>query len=295
MQTGVPSADVELDIDTIRALLKAQHPDLAAFDIEPVSSGWDNFQFRLGKDLALRFPRRELGSRCIEIEQRWLQEIAPALSLPVPAPIRIGHASHGYPYKWSVVPWLRGVPATRCGIADDEATTLATFLRSLHIAAPAAAPINPYRSVPLLERASAIEERMDRVAAQSSIVTTHLRSLWQTALHAPIDVELTWIHGDLHPNNILVDRGKLSGIIDWGDMGRGDRAIDLAAIWMLLDDAAARRRAFDESDVSAATHSRTVGWVIYFGVTLLDAGLVNDPEAAALGERILRCVASGEK
>jgi aminoglycoside phosphotransferase (APT) family kinase protein len=46
-------------------------------------------------------------------------------------------------------------------------------------------------------------------------------------------------HGDLHFRHLLVDdRGAPSGVIDWGDMCRGDPAIDLSLIWSLLPAAA---------------------------------------------------------
>jgi aminoglycoside phosphotransferase (APT) family kinase protein len=43
-----------------------------------------------------------------------------------------------------------------------------------------------------------------------------------------------WVHGDLHPANILVQRGRISGVIDFGDLTAGDPAADLSVGWMLL-------------------------------------------------------------
>jgi aminoglycoside phosphotransferase (APT) family kinase protein len=75
---------------------------------------------------------------------------------------------------------------------------------------------------------------MGRLSAHAAHITDVVRRAWDQALAAPTDVEPTWIHGDLHPRNILVDRGRLSAVIDWGDVTRGDPATDLAAIWMLF-------------------------------------------------------------
>jgi aminoglycoside phosphotransferase (APT) family kinase protein len=109
---------------------------------------------------------------------------------------------------------------------------------------------------------------------------------------APIDRPSAWIHGDLHARNILVDDGNISGIIDWGDMTSGDIATDLAAIWMLFDDPAARRFALATyGGLSEAVIHRSIGWAILFGVVLLDTGLVDNPRHAAMGERTLRRVA----
>lgn len=38
-----------------------------------------------------------------------------------------------------------------------------------------------------------------------------------------------WVHGDLHPANVVVTRGTLSGVVDFGEVFAGDPAADLAA------------------------------------------------------------------
>ncbi len=43
-----------------------------------------------------------------------------------------------------------------------------------------------------------------------------------------------WVHGDLHPANVVVSDGTLSGIVDFGDLFAGDPAWDLAAASVLL-------------------------------------------------------------
>jgi aminoglycoside phosphotransferase (APT) family kinase protein len=43
------------------------------------------------------------------------------------------------------------------------------------------------------------------------------------------------VHGDLHTDNVLIDDGKLSGIIDWEDACAGDHRFDLVAFAFDLD------------------------------------------------------------
>jgi aminoglycoside phosphotransferase (APT) family kinase protein len=50
-----------------------------------------------------------------------------------------------------------------------------------------------------------------------------------------------WVHGDLHPANVVVSDGTLAGIVDFGDMFAGDPAWDLAAAWVLLPAGTASR------------------------------------------------------
>jgi aminoglycoside phosphotransferase (APT) family kinase protein len=97
------------------------------------------------------------------------------------------------------------------------------------------------------------------------------------------------LHGDLHPRNILVEDGIVSGVIDWGDITSGDPATDLASIWMLFGDLRAHEEALRAyGKVSEATIKRARGWAILFGVMLLDTGLTDNLRNAAIGERTLR-------
>lgn len=281
-----------IDIPLVYKLVKEQHPDLADFPIQFVDAGLDNAMFRLGDRLSVRLPRREIAAKLIENEQTWLPLIADRLPIPIPNPYRIGQPNQDYPYRWSVLPWLDGISADQEEPNANQAKILATFLRSLHIPAPANAPENIFRGVPLIQRATVIEERMQRLELQTELITPDIKQAWQLALNAPIDVEATWIHGDLHSRNILVKSGAIAGIIDWGDMTSGDIATDLATIWMLFGDRHARQQAIDiYANISEATLQRAQGWAIAFGTMLLDLGLTNDPRYAIMGKRALQRVA----
>lgn len=289
---GTPAAEVALDAELVGALLADQHPDLARLPLYVVEAGWDNLILRLGDALAVRLPRRAASAQLIVHEQTWLPALAPRLTLPVPAPYRVGAPGRGYPWRWSVLPWLRGAAADQSEPAAAQAPVLATFLRSLHLPAPADAPPNPVRGVPLRARAEAMEARMGRLAGKTDLLTPQVVQIWRDALAAPLDVEATWLHGDLHPRNVLVEAGAISGIIDWGDITAGDRATDLVAIWMLFADPRARREALAAyGGLSEATVLRAMGWAVLFGVMLLDSGLVDNPRNAAIGARTLRHLA----
>jgi aminoglycoside phosphotransferase (APT) family kinase protein len=229
--------------------------------------------FRLGEDLALRLPRRAVGAELIATEQRWLPGLAAALPLPVPAPLRTGSPALGYPWPWSVTPWLPGVPAAQAPLKADQAKRLGGFLKALHRPAPTQAPFNPYRSIPLAGRTTT-EPTMARVAkARPGLIDEVVREAWRAGLAAEVDVAPTWIHGDLHARNVLSEAGVVSGVIDWGDMARGDPATDLYGLWMLLPDATARAAALAAyGGVSAATLARARGWAVAMGVVLVEAG-----------------------
>lgn len=290
---GTPVPEVTVDEELIRRLLAHQHPDLAALPLLPVEAGWDNAMFRLGDRLAVRLPIRAAAASLILHEQAWLPRFATRLPLPIPAPVRVGIPALGYPWHWSVIPWLPGQSADQHQPDASQASVLADFLRSIHTPAPPDAPANALRGVPLRQRAAAIQPRLDRLSRLTNSITPSVIQIWHDALDAPLDIAPTWLHGDLSPRNVLVDRGALSGIIDWGDITAGDRATDLASIWMLFADREAQRAALEHyGNVSESTIKRAKGWVVMWGAVLLETGLADNPRHARLGERILRQLAA---
>jgi aminoglycoside phosphotransferase (APT) family kinase protein len=290
--SGTPAAEVEIEALLVSQLLAEQHPDLQYQSIEFVDAGWDNAMFRLGDRLAVRLPRRAMAARLIANEQHWLPHLAQQLPIAVPVPDRIGLPNALYPWHWSVMPWLPGQTADKIRLNANHARQIGLFLKALHVSAPDNAPKNPVRGVPLSQRGTMLDERMQRVEAQIAAISPIIRSIWQQAVAAPIDVDPTWIHGDLHPRNILVDEGGITGVIDWGDLAAGDRATDLAALWCLFPDRQLRQQAIDVyGGVSAATLARAKGWATLFGVVLLDSGLVDRSQHAEIGLKILHCVA----
>ncbi|HEV2678742.1 MAG TPA: aminoglycoside phosphotransferase family protein [Aliidongia sp.] len=287
--TGTPAAEIEIDEALVRSLLHEQHPDLAGLPIQPAASGWDNVMFRLGDDLCVRLPRRAASAALLVTEQRWLPTIADGLPLPVSAARRIGRPGTDFPWHWNVVSWLPGRPADLDVPRPDQAERWAGFLRALHRPAPANAPRNAIRGCPLSNRIGPVAARLDRLRGKTDISFDRIDAIWHRALAASIDVEPTWLHGDLHAQNVLTDDGRLSAVIDWGDMARGDRATDLASIWMLLPGDDDRQRAIEAYDLpSSATWDRARGWAVLFGSMLLDVGLTDNPRFAITGEHILR-------
>ena len=293
LKPGTPPAEVVVDADLVRRLLAAQHPDLADLPLVEVASGWDNLMFRLGDELAVRLPRRQVAAPLIATEQVWLPRLAGRLPLATPAPLRIGAPGDGFPWPWSVIPWLDGDTADRALPDAAQGAVLGGFFRALHLPAPADAPRNPYRGVPLADRVDSFQAQLDNLAGKTGLITEAMLELWRAGVATPVDVGPTWLHGDPHPRNVLVRDGRITAVIDWGDMAQGDRASDLAAIWMLLPDRAARDEAMALCEASEATWTRARGWAVWYGAILLSTGLANDPRMTAIAERIFARLGEG--
>jgi aminoglycoside phosphotransferase (APT) family kinase protein len=266
--------------------------------VEFLANGWDNELYRVGDALVARLPRRALGAQIIKNEQRWLPELAPRLPLPIPYPERTGAPACGYPYSWSVVPYLPGVPAAAASSFDPAAAAAAVggFLGALHVPAPADAPANPFRGVPLAERASTFAANLTLLGGH--VDRDAVLRAWVAALTAPgYDGPPVWLHGDLHPANILVNDGQVSGVIDFGDITAGDPASDLSVAWMLLPpgchatfwsayQAGSGRAGGPASD---ALRARARGWALNLAVVFL-AHSEDNPVLRQVGRRTLSAV-----
>jgi len=109
---------------------------------------------------------------------------------------------------------------------------LGQFLRALHQPAPDDAPHNPWRGVPLAARTNKVREHVRQLGGL--VDGSAVLSLWERVISAsPWSGPPVWIHGDLHPGNLLISGGRLSAVIDFGDLTAGDPATDLSVIWML--------------------------------------------------------------
>ena len=283
----MPTADVVIDAALVRRLLAEQHPELARLPLTDPVVGWDNVTYRLGPDLAVRLPRRLASAPLVESEQRWLPELAPLLPLPIPAPIHVGRPGAGYPWSWSVCKWLAGAPAALSPPpdADAAAEALGVFLRALHVAAPADAPANQFRGVPLAARDDVMQARVAQLAAE--LDADAVLELWSEVLTVPAWTgPRLWLHGDLHPANVLVHEGRISAVIDFGDITSGDPATDLSVAWMMFDHGPRVTLRDAAGEVDDDTWARARGWALALAVAIL-AGSADNQVMQGIARRTL--------
>ncbi|MFF0250832.1 aminoglycoside phosphotransferase family protein [Streptosporangium sandarakinum] len=253
--------EIEITADLVRDLLQEQHPDLAGLAIGEVAGGWGNHMWRLGDELAVRMQRMDPTPELQLKERRWLPVLAPRLPLPVPTPVRFGEPSERFPKHWTVMTWVPGEPLDHGSISRGAhaADTLAGFLQALHVEAPAEAPASSDLGAHPKRCTGGFERFLQAIDPATVGDAGAVRAVWADAVAAPEwEGPPVWVHGDLHPANVVVSDGTLSGVIDFGALFAGDPAWDLAAAWVLLPAGTAARffDAYAHADEAAIRRAR---------------------------------------
>ncbi|MFI9551074.1 phosphotransferase [Nonomuraea endophytica] len=233
--------ELAVPLDAVRALVAGQFPEWKDLPVRRVEGqGTVNAIFRIGEDLAARFPieAREPGAarRWLEAEAAAALELLDATRFRTPEPIALGEPGEGYPLPWSVQTWLPGAVAT-----DEDPGESVAFAHDL---------------AELIAGLRAVETRGRRFTGggRGGDLTTHdgwvekclresehlldvprLRATWTALRTLPREAADVMNHGDLIPGNILVSGGRLAGVLDVGGFGPADPALDLVSAWHLLE------------------------------------------------------------
>ncbi|MGW3964706.1 aminoglycoside phosphotransferase family protein [Amycolatopsis sp. NPDC005003] len=268
-----------IDTALVRRLVDTQFPQWAGLPLTRYpQAGSDHVIHRLGAELSVRLPRHAGAIGQAEKEAEWLPRLAPHLPLAVPEPVAVGRPGFGYPWPWAVSRWLDGEVATVSALSGshEAAVELAGFLTALNRFHGETAHV---AGRPLATRDTATRAAIEQVGA--AFDSAALTGLWETALAAPAWAgPPVWCHGDFHTGNLLTTGGRLSAVIDFGELGVGDPACDLTIAFTLLS--AETRATFRAAlDVDGATWTRGRGWALATGLNAYVHYAAVDPRVAA--------------
>ena len=276
------SKQLNIDVALVRSLMVTQFPKWKDLSVRPVTSGgWDNRTFHLGEDMLVRMPSAAGYASQVEKEHKWLPRLARHLPLPIPAPLGMGNPDGSYPWKWSIYRWLEGHTVSSNPIDDlgEFAVSLAQFLEALHkidaTGGPLPGPHSFYRggllSVYDADTRRAIDKLTGKIDVEAAL------NVWETALATSWDQPPVWVHGDISAGNLLTEGGRLSAVIDFGQLTVGDPACDLAITWTLLEGKS--REAFrKELPLDAGTWARARAWTLWKAL-MTAAGFTNPNNA----------------
>ena len=240
MHDGQLSISVQHAQDTIYN----QFPEFIGQEIKLLvpNVGTVNAIYRIGTIASARFvfQRQHESTHFLHLlhrEQAAMTEFLDNSCFPGPQPIGIGQSSATYPLPWTVQSWLEGniVTAESLAASNTFALDIARLITSL-------------REVDVKERkfdgcgrGGNLRDHdawMERCFGESLSLldVPRLRKFCSFLRDLPKSERMDIMsHRDLTPMNILVEENHIVGILDTASFGPADPALDLVAVWHMLD------------------------------------------------------------
>lgn len=233
-----------MDVEQYKRAIEKCFPQFKINSVVPVLSGWDNFVLEVNGEYIFRFPKRPASEAQLQKEIRLLRALAETLSVPVPRFELFWNQKEERPGQFVGYRKINGVPLQKEFVKSPQsfnlAKQLASFLTELHLfplhkAAQSMVPhMTPgqwrHKYVDLYDQ---VQRRVYPLLEKAEVTETTL--LWEDYLanKANFRFKPVLLHGDLSEEHILcdLDRGVITGIIDWGDACIGDPALDFT--WLL--------------------------------------------------------------
>ena len=279
---------------TVAELVRRQFPRWAELPVRAVASnGTVNAIFRIGTGLTARFPLQpaDVAStrRLLESEAAAGRRLVGRTRFRTPEPVAIGEPGAGYPLPWSVQTWLPGTVATPSG-SPAFARDLAGFVREVRAIDTGGRTFDgTNRGGDLRSHDGWMEECFERSAELLDVAW--LRRAWREFRRLPRTAADVMTHGDLIPGNLLVEGGRLTGVLDVGGLAPADPALDLVGAWhgMATGPRRAFRRALDCDDLDWA---RGAGWAFEQAVGAVWYYADSNPTMSGMGRRTVSRLAA---
>ncbi len=294
-------SDVDHGVERLRRIVRARFPDVAADDVEILGAGWDNTAALVDGRWVFRFARRPIAAELLRNECAVLPGLVGRLPLSIPDPVWIGDAGDDIELPMAGYERLPGT--TACSYAWTERTRercagpVGTFLGALHGMGGDSLPDDAFDRTDLEAGLARLVEReqfvRDAEVVSADVLDRALALAASLVGTAPCTAPVL-VHGDLYARHILVDEtGTPTGIIDWGDVHRGDPALDLSFAYSFLP-AAARASFFSAygRPVDEAAHGRARFRAVHYGIILSWFGAdIGDERLIAAGAKALELCA----
>ncbi len=180
-----------------------------------------------GRQLVLKWQVATSASQSRLARAARVTECLQPLGYPVPRYLVIGTAPNGDLYY--IEEALPGRPIRR--LTEQHQVDRLLELNDLQAgrAVSSEQDWSAYATRVVFDDASGWAASLRAYSVDTAAVVTALEAI-TTGKRESCRTNADVVHGDLSPGNILVDRGQISGIIDWDAAGCGDRAFDLALL-----------------------------------------------------------------
>lgn len=230
--------------------IRERYPDLTIQSVSLNQDGQFNDVLIVNEALVFRFARYPAAAARLEQEIAILQLIQNYVTLPVPRPLfyDLEHDQRRMAFMgYSMIPgrplWRHVFDQiTNPEALDTLAAQIATFLRELH---HVPADVLRRLRLPLTDQRDAYAAMYQRVQTElfeymrpdaRQQITNHFEAYLDDPALSTFPPMLC--HGDFGTGNLLWDPAteRLTGVVDFGEAGLGDAAVDFAGILASFDD-----------------------------------------------------------
>ena len=233
--------------DYIR-LVEVHFPRLEIRAYESIEMGWDYFVLDVNDELIFRFPRRSNVIQQLEWEAEILPMLAEALPVEVPDFKYVVNRKSAEPSMFVGYPKIQGSGLDAQKLEESDARKpvarrIGEALSALHAISLDSMNDHPMSENPEPREAEGWRDvyrglfqfAEEHVFPQlSHEARSREMQTWQEFLfdESNFDFSPVLVHQDLNTEHVIIDyeSGTVAGIIDWGDCGIGDAALDFVGL-----------------------------------------------------------------
>lgn len=220
------------------AIVSKAHPAIKKDQITVYDEGWDHIIMVVNQTFAFRFPKTERYKKMIVKESSFLTLFAPKSPVQVPR-LKLHNDDEISQYAtYRFIPGVQFFSPVAKTFTKEELKTVAqrlgAFLTAIHSFPKRKAKelgieeVNPMSYWP--KRFEEVKKGVfPHISSKEQNWVTKLFETFLTTLRKS-RIASTVIHGDIFPEHLIVDpkANKLTGIIDFADVGIDDPAYDFA-------------------------------------------------------------------
>jgi len=240
-------ADIEVTDELVSRKIVEQFPEMAPLSsIQCIGEGWDNKAYMVNNTYIFRFPRRKIAVELIERENAILRHLQPIVSLAIPQIQFYGKPTPDYPYVFHGYKKIKGVSGCYAALTPQQRSEsiipLAQFIKEIHQfsehqAQKIGAKEQLFDRTNVARILNVMRENIKKIDDRNivKIQFHHLKKELKRVEDISLSGKKVLIHGDLYCRHLMFHKGRLNGIIDWGDVGINNPSVDLAVIFSFYE------------------------------------------------------------
>ena len=280
MATELWHPDIEITDTLACEVISAQFPSLSPINLKCIGEGWDNKAYLVNQQYIFRMPHRTVAAPLIERENAVLKYLQSIINLQIPNPEFAGNPCEIYPYHFHGYPIIPGKSGCHAQLTATSRRgsipKLALFLKQLHSITEAkayeiGAETQVFDRTNMAHLIELMRERVAKINTQN-IATINMQA-FEHELQITKSIRLpdnkVLVHGDMYCRHLMFNQNELTGVIDWGDVGINNPAVDSAIVFSFYPKAW-HQSFFDiygEIDKDTLAYARFLG--LYSGITVL--------------------------